>query len=60
MLASASITSKSTTKQGLDKEARAAWLRVRTGPECPEGNLRELTRASNPDCGIAIQPKVLT
>ena len=31
--------------QGLDKEARAASLvlRVRTGPECPKDNLRELT-----------------
>ena len=27
-------------------------LRVKTGPECPEDNLRELTGDSNPDCGI--------
>ena len=27
-------------------------LRVRTGPECREGNLRELTWDSNPNCGI--------
>ena len=32
-----------TIKWGLNREARAALLRVRTGPECPEGNLRELT-----------------
>ena len=32
-----------TSKKGLDREAQAALLRVRTGPECPEGNLRELT-----------------
>ena len=32
-----------TSKQGLDREARAALLRVRTRPECPKGNLRELT-----------------
>ena len=32
---------------------RATLLRVRTGPECPEGNLRELIWASKPDCGIA-------
>ena len=38
-----------TSKQGLGREARAALLRVRTGPECPEGNLRELT--NKPDCG---------
>ena len=31
-----------TNKQGLDREAWAALLRVRTGPACPEGNLREL------------------
>ena len=30
------------SKWGLDREARAALLRVRTGPECPEDNLREL------------------
>ena len=28
-------------------------LRVRTGPECPEDNLRELRWDSNPNCGIA-------
>ena len=43
-----------TSKRGLDREAWAALLRVRTWPECSEGNLRELTRDSNPDCGIAI------
>ena len=32
-----------TSKQGLNREARAALLRVRTRPECPEDNLRELT-----------------
>ena len=32
-----------TSKWGPDREAQAALLRVRTGPECPEGNLRELT-----------------
>ena len=31
-----------TSKQGMDREAQAALLRVRLGPECPEGNLREL------------------
>ena len=31
-----------TSKQGRDREKRAALLRIRTGPECPEGNLREL------------------
>ena len=32
-----------TSKRGLNREAWAALLRVRTGPECPKGNLRELT-----------------
>ena len=31
-----------TSKWGLGREMWAALLRVRTGPECPEGNLREL------------------
>ena len=30
------------SKQGLNRETQAALLRVRNGPECPEGNLREL------------------
>ena len=42
-----------TSKRGLGREAPAALLRVRTGPECPKRNLRELTWASKPDCGIA-------
>ena len=36
------LTSAS-SKQGLNREAPAALLRVQTRPECPEGNLRELT-----------------
>ena len=47
-----------TSKQGQDREAPAALLRVRTGPECPEGNLSELTWASKPDCGIATMQKL--
>ena len=31
-----------TSKRGLNREVRAALLRVRTRPECPEDNLREL------------------
>ena len=49
-----------TRKQGLGREAWAALLRVRTRPECPKGNLKELTWASKPDCGIAITLKALT
>ena len=37
----------------LGREAWAALLRVRIWPECPEGNLSEVTWASKPDCGIA-------
>ena len=47
MLASA------TSKRGLNREVQAALLRVRTGPGCPEGSLRELMWGSNPDCGVA-------
>ena len=47
-----------TSKRGLGKEARTPLLRVRTGPECPEGNLRTLTWASKPDCGIATSEKL--
>ena len=32
-----------TSEQGLNREVPAALLRVRTGTECPEDNLRELT-----------------
>ena len=32
----------STSKWRLDREAQAALLRVRTRPECPKGNLKEL------------------
>ena len=49
-----------TSKRGLGREAWAALLRVRTGPECPEGNLRELTWDSKPDCGITTTQKLLT
>ena len=41
-----------TSKRGLGREARAAFLRVRIWPECPERYLNELTWASKPDCGI--------
>ena len=39
----AQMPTSPTSKQGLGREARATLLRVRTGPECPKGNLRELT-----------------
>ena len=48
------------SKRGRDKEEHAALLKVRTGPECPEGSLRELAWDSNPDCGKLIWEKVLT
>ena len=39
----AQMLTSATSKQGLNREAPAALLRVRTRPACPEGNLRELT-----------------
>ena len=56
----AQMPASATSKQGLDREAWAALLRVRTRPECPEVNLRELIWASKPDCGIATTRKALT
>ena len=41
------------------REAWAVWLRVWIWPECPEGNLSELTWASKPDRGIATTQKAL-
>ena len=32
-----------TSKRGLGREVWAALLSIRIGPECPMGNLRELT-----------------
>ena len=46
--------------RGLGREAWAALLRVRARHSCPEGNLRDLTWASKPDCGIATTQKALT
>ena len=40
-----------TSKRGLGRKVWAALLRVRTRPECPKGNLRELTWDSKPDLG---------
>ena len=37
------MSASTTSKRWLLREAWAALLRVRTGPESPEGNLRELT-----------------
>ena len=56
----AQTLASATSKRGLDREVQAALLGVRTGPECPKGNLRELTRDSNTDCGIVIPQKALT
>ena len=49
----AQILASATSKLGLNREAWAALLRVRNGPEFPEDNLRELTWDSNPKRGIA-------
>ena len=53
-------TSASTTsKRGLGREAQAAWIRVRTRPECPEANQSKLIWASKLDCGTATMGKAL-
>ena len=39
----AQMLTSATSKWELDREVRAALLRVRNRPECPKGNLRELT-----------------
>ena len=39
----AQMLASATRKQGLNREAQAALFMVRTRPECPENNLRELT-----------------
>ena len=49
-----------TSKWGLGREVWDALLRVRTGPEFFEGNLRELTWDSKPDSGIATTQKART
>ena len=46
------MPTSTTSKRGLGREARAASLRVRIWPECPEHYLSEITWASKPDCGI--------
>ena len=47
------MLASTTSKQRLNRGAQAALLRVRTRPECPEDNLRELTCDDNPNCGTA-------
>ena len=56
----AQTPASATRKWGLGREVRAALLRVRPRPECPEASMRELTWASKPDCGIATMRKALT
>ena len=46
------MPTSATSKWGQNGEEQAALLRVRTRPECPEGNWRELM-GSNLNCGIA-------
>ena len=53
----AQTLASATSKWGLNKEAQPALLRVRTGPECPESNLRALTWDSYPNCGTAREKK---
>ena len=53
----AQMLASDTSKQGLNREPRAALLRVASGPECPEYNLRELMQDSSPNCGVARERK---
>ena len=43
---------------GAEQGGAGCVLVVRMGPECPEDNLRELTRASNANCGTARERKI--
>ena len=47
------MPASATSKWGLNGEERAALLRVRTGPKCPEGNRRELLWDTNLNSGTA-------
>ena len=53
------MLTSATSEWGLGRKAQteSLALRVRTGPECPADNLRELTRDSYPNCGIAKETK---
>ena len=53
----AQMPASTTSKQGLGREVRAALLRVRIRPECPEDNQSEVIWASKSDCGIATMLK---
>ena len=53
----AQMLTSATSNQRLNREVWAALLRVRTRPEGPEGNMRELTRDSIPNHGIAREGK---
>ena len=56
----AQMPASATSKKGLGREGQVTLLRVRTRPECPKGNLRELIWADKPDCGIATPRTALT
>ena len=56
----AQMPASAISRRGLCREVWAALLRVRTRPKCLKGNLRELTWASKPDCGILTTQKALT
>ena len=47
----AQMPAPTTSKRGPGREAPAALLRVRTGPECPKSNLRELLGIANQTVG---------
>ena len=39
----AQTPASATSNRGLGREVQAALLKIRTWPECPEGNLKDLT-----------------
>ena len=45
------MLTSATSKGGLNMEGRASLLRVRTRPECPEDNLRELNEIATQTVG---------
>ena len=58
----AQMLASATSKWGLNGEEWAALLRIRTRPECPEGNLRDLALQQPRlwDSYPGIPPKALT
>ena len=48
----AQMLASTRSQRGAEQGGMGSMLRVRTGPVCPEDNLRVLPRDSNTNCGI--------